>query len=146
MKVFSEYLEMSGKLQKKGLYDIKAGDIINVGIEGQRGKHQTKIVKVSASGKLVDASGNMYNRDGSVFRLKNGTKLQYSIPGKDKKVYAQPVLQKEFDTQYKKTKIDFIRKFDWESQDVSIIEEVLEIIKKLTNTEQANRKQISRFK
>lgn len=95
MKRFRDYLPTNyAEKPSKGLYDAKAGDVIEVGMSGTRNKRELKIVKVLSSWKLEDKEGNIFNRDGTIYRgaeywsrsaKKNGIKI-YAVPlTKDKK-------------------------------------------------------------
>ena len=63
------------------------------------------------------------------------------IYGKGKIVSAKIVTQKEFDEEYKKIKVDFIRNIAHEL-DIETLEKMIDVI---PNMSQANTKRISRF-
>lgn len=77
----------------KGLYNAKAGDVIEIGMQGTRNKREIKIVAVLASGKLRDAAGNIFNRDGMIYRG-----AEYWSQGAKKagrKIYAVPMTKEK---------------------------------------------------
>jgi len=78
----------------KGLYDAKVGDVIEIGMSGTRNKREIKIVEILASDKLKDAAGNIFNRNGMIYRgaeywsqsaKKNGVKIYAVQLTKEKK-------------------------------------------------------------
>lgn len=87
---FQNYLKSNyADKPSKGLYDVKAGDVIEIGMSGTRTKRELKIVKVLSSGKLVDSAGNIFNRNGMIYR---GAEYWSRSAKKNKiKIYATPL-------------------------------------------------------
>lgn len=138
MKSLNEFDINEGEKYLKGLHQAKAGDYISVGIEGIRNREIVKISKVLDTDKLVDQNGNIFGRNGVIIRRKGGWAKFY---GKGKIVSAKIVTQKEFDEEYKKIKVDFIRNIAHEL-DIETLEKMIDVI---PNMSQANTKRISRF-
>lgn len=66
---FRDYLPTNYADQpSKGLYDVKAGDVIEIGMQGTRNKREIKVVEILASDKIKDAAGNIFNRNGMIYR------------------------------------------------------------------------------
>lgn len=123
MKLKKLLLEKSDKYIG-GLHQAEVGDYIKIGIEGTRVKHLTKIVKVIPdTNRLVDGDGNIFDRNGVVYRRKDGWAKWY---GKGKIVSAKIVTQKEFDEDYKKIKVDFLKSFEWEKLNIKDIEKIID--------------------
>lgn len=128
------------KLQGKGLYDVRQGDYIEIGFEGSRYKEKVKIVKVTNTNRLQDQWGNIFDRNGMIYRRMGGRIKQ--ISNKSKIIYARPVTQKQFDDDFKDIKVDFLRTFKWEKID---IKDLMKIIDSIPGWGQGNEKNISRF-
>jgi len=108
---------------RPGLHQAKVGDAIHIGIGGTRGKWYSTVKKIDRkTGRITDRDGNIFNPDGRVFRRK-------TYPFKQSKIVsAKIVSQKEFDKQYKKIKIEFLRKFKWDSMDIDEIEKIIDMM------------------
>lgn len=94
---FRDYLKPNyADKPSKGLYEVKRGDVVEIGVQGSREKREIKIVEILKSGKLKDADGNIFNRNGMIYR---GTR-HWSQNAKENntKIYAVPL------TKEKKTK------------------------------------------
>jgi len=126
---------------KKGLYQAKPDDYIKVGVEGTRYKESIKIDKIVSNDRLQDENGNIWNRDGTLFRYKHIRHLPKHLR-KDKHVNAQLITQEDFNEQYKDIKVNFLRKFKWEDMDISELEKIIDQLP----IKQANRLRHSRFK
>ena len=125
---------------KKGLYQARPDDYIEVGVEGTRHKESIKIDKIVSNDRLQDENGNIWNRDGTLYRLKD---LRF-LPGsrKNKHVNAQLKTQEKFDQEHKDIKVDFLRRFKWEDMDIEDLEKIIDQLP----IKQANRLRHSRFK
>ena len=108
---------------RRGLHQARVGDAIYIGMKGTRGKWYSKVKKVdSKTGRITDRDGNIFNPDGQIYRRKT-----YPFKQSDT-VSAKIVSQKDFDKQYKKIKIDFLRKFDWDRMDIKEIEKIIDMM------------------
>jgi len=122
-----------------GLYQAKPGDYIKIGKEGERIKKINKIKKILPNKKIVDSEGNIFFTNGLLYR---GNEYLFKKKfNKGKRISAGLVIQKEFDNEYKNIKIDFLRKYDWNSLDIEKIEEIIDNLP----IKQANRLRRSRF-
>ena len=113
---------------KKGLYQVKIGDWIAVGKEGRRWKIKRKVSKILPDGKIVDENGNIFFPDGRLFRGGNKDSDLMKKYSSGKQVSAQIVTQRDFDEEYKHIKVDFLRKFDWNSLDITQLEKIIDVI------------------
>ena len=129
-----DFLLNEGETYIKGLYQAKAGDYISI---GTRGRSFAKIAKVLPTDKLVDSDGNIFGRNGVIIRRIAGW-AKY-VP-KGSITSAKIITQKEFDKDYKKIKVDYI-KDNIADEDIATIEEILLLMK----GRQANTLNISRF-
>lgn len=133
-KIIQEELE----IYKKGLYQAKKGDYIQIGAAGRRWKEHTQVKKILPNGKIVDTEGNIFNPNGQLYRgATHNTFKKFN-----QSVSAKLITQKEFDQQYKSIKVDFLRKFDWGKLDIKELESIINQLPIL----QANKLNISRFK
>lgn len=107
-----------------GLHQAQVGDAIHIGIEGSRGKWYAQIVKIAANDRLMDSDGNVFGRNGVIYR--RGKSSLWRTKGKI--TSAKIITQKEFDKKYKDHKIDFLRRYAWDTESV---ETILGIISKL---------------
>ena len=108
---------------RPGLHQAKVGDHIHIGFEGTRGKWPSKIAKIDhKTGRLTDTDGNIFNVDGRVFRRKS------AVFPKGKIVSAKIVSQKEFDKEFKRRKIEFLRKFDWDRMNIEDLVKITEML------------------
>jgi hypothetical protein len=123
-----------------GLFQAEVGDTIEIGIQGSRFKHRSKIVKIVTHNRLQDEWGHIFNRDGQIFRRKGHP---FYVTDKKIKISAGLIIQEKFDAEYKRIKMDFLRTFDYSKLD---IEEILTIIDAIPRHEQGNTLQNSRFK
>ncbi len=109
----------------KGLFDAKPGDIIKIGIEGIRIKLYTKIDKVVANDRLQDRDGNIFGRNGRIFRRKG-----YQLRGTSGKIIsAQHVTQKELDDDHAEDRRRYLSKTDWKHVDDDQIIKILKIMR-----------------
>lgn len=134
-----EFLEEDERY-KKGLYQAEVGDTLAIGIQGQSFKNKRKITKILPDGKVVDSDGNIFNPNGRLFRGGNRQSQKKGNPGKE--ISAKLVTQDEYNDDFKRIKIDFLRKFEYEKLD---IEDILKIIDTIPNYSQANKLNTSRF-
>ena len=108
-----------------GLATAKPGDVIEIGFEGTRFKQLSIISKVVSNDRLQDENGNIFNRNGIIFRKKRTWIKQAG----DKIVSARQVTVKE----YKKRMMDFVEKqlknFQWSKLDPEQLIEIGKIIK-----------------
>lgn len=111
---------------KKGLYQAKVGDSIKIGQEGLSWKYYSKVQKILDSGKIVDSEGNIFFPNGRLYKGKSQS-LQKSR-NKNKEVSAQLITQEDFDDQYKKSKIDFLKSFDYSKLKIEDIEKITDAI------------------
>ncbi len=109
----------------RGLHDAQVGDIIAIGIEGSRTKHMAKIKKIVGQNKLVDTDGNIFNRNGVVYR--RATYPLTSFPGKI--ISAKLVSQKSLDDEHERRKVEFLNQRKWEDVDPEIRDEILGMLR-----------------
>lgn len=124
---------------KRGLHQAKVGDVIKIGQTGMKFKVFSKILKISTKGKITDESGNIFTKNGMLFRA-NSHQFKKQ---KGKVVFAQLVTQEEFDKRFKDIKVDFLKKFNFDKLN---IEDILKIIDSIPNVTQGNKLGKSRFK
>lgn len=136
-KLFKEELEK----YKKGLHQARVGDKVWIGIEGTRVKWYDEVTKVSNDGKVVVKGGDLFNSDGRIFRGKSHKFQKQNNPNKT--ISAKIITQSEFDERYKSTKIDFLKKFDYNKLNIEDIESIIDAI---PNHSQGNKLNKSRFK
>ena len=108
-----------------GLHDAKPGDIINIGVEGQRHKFVTKIEKIVSNDRLQDREGNIFDRNGKIYRRK-GWQLRGT---QGKIIYAKHVTQKELDAGHDKDRRRYLKEYRWDELDAERIEKVLKILR-----------------
>ncbi|MCK5641229.1 MAG: hypothetical protein KAJ19_10540 [Gammaproteobacteria bacterium] len=109
----------------RGLHDAQIGDIVAIGIEGFRTKHMAKIKKVVGQNKLVDTNGNIFNRNGVIYR-----RVSYpckSFPGKI--VSAKLVSQKSLDDEHEQRKIEYLNGRKWEDVDSETRDKILGLLR-----------------
>lgn len=123
----------------KGLHQAKSGDPLWIGVEGSRGKHYSKVKKVTDD-KVFDIDGNIFSKDGRL--IKGGSTRFMKKFNKGKIISAKLITQKEFDKQFKDIKVDFLRKFDYNKLQ---IDDILKIIDSIPGYSQSNTKSFSRF-
>jgi hypothetical protein len=123
-----------------GLYQAKPGDMLWIGISGMVGKDRSNVVKIYSDRKVADDAGNIFNPDGRLYRSKNPRWQKKTNPNKI--VSAKIATQTDFDIEYKKIKVDFLRKFNWETLNVTEIEQIINQLP----IRQANKLNTSRFK
>jgi len=116
-----------------GLFQAKIGDRIEIGIQGQRFKHRTEIVAIGANRRLRDSWGNIFNRDGQLYRRASHP---INVIDKKRKVSAQLVVQEQHDSEYRR-----IRSFDFSRMTTKDIEALIDNMP----VKQANTLQTSRF-
>lgn len=109
----------------RGLHDAQVGDIIAIGIEGSRTKHMARIKKVVGQNKLVDTDGNIFNRNGVVYR--RASYPLNSSPGKI--ISAKLVTQKSLDDTHEKRKIDHLKNKNWEDVDPETRDKILRLLR-----------------
>jgi hypothetical protein len=124
---------------KGGLYQAKIGDMLWIGISGMVGKDRSTVTKILPDGKIVDSIGNTYNPDGRLYKSTNPRWQKKTNPGKV--VSAKIVTQSDLDKEYKKIKVDFLRKFDWDKMNIEDIEKIIDQLP----VKQANKLNTSRF-
>lgn len=109
----------------RGLHDAQVGDIIEIGIEGSRNKTTTKIKKVVGKNRLVDTDGNIFNRNGIVYR-----RVSYPLTSfRGKIISAKLVTQKELDADHENRKIEFLKSKNWEDVNPEIRDKVLGMLR-----------------
>jgi hypothetical protein len=123
-----------------GLYQAKPGDVLWIGISGMVGKDRSNVVKIYSDGKVGDNVGNIFNPDGRLYKSNNSRWQKKTNPNKI--VSAKIATQTDFDIEYKKIKVDFLRKFNWETLNVTEIERIINQLP----IRQANKLDRSRFK
>ena len=121
-----------------GLHDARVGDIIKIGIEGTRQKITVKIAKVVAKDRLQDTEGNIFDRDGKVFR-KKGFFLQNLAP-KGKIVFAKPATQKQLDADLAERKLEFLSNQNWKKVPLKKRESILKILNVSFSTMQGSKR------
>lgn len=108
----------------KGLYRAKPGDNIEIGFEGSRVKYTTKIDKIVSNGRLQDTEGNIFDRNGIIYR-KKGSWVKFAG---DKIISARQITIKE----YEKNIMQFINKqlheFDYTTLPISSLQQIGKII------------------
>lgn len=108
-----------------GLHDARPGDIIEIGVEGHRNKFMTKIKKVGGKDRLMDMNGNIFNRNGMIYR-----RVSHPFLGmKGKIVSAKLVTQKELDADHENRKIEFLKSKNWEDVSPEIRDKVLGMLR-----------------
>lgn len=94
MNRFRDYLKPNyADEPSKGLYNAKVGDVIEIGMQGTRNKREIKIVEILSSDKLKDAAGNIFHRNGMIYRG-----AEYWSQGAKKagrKIYAVPMTKEK---------------------------------------------------
>lgn len=108
-----------------GLHDARVGDIIKIGVEGSRHKIYSKIAKIVANNRLQDSEGNVFGRDGMVYRRK-GWELRNT---KGKIVSAKHVTQKELDQEHHQDVIRFLTRYNWDTLSPEQLETILKTIR-----------------
>ena len=107
----SEAITGYSETRVTGLAHAKPGDAIEIGFEGTRSKYHTRIVKIVANDRLMDNEGNIFNRNGIIFR-KRGSWIKH-VGANSKIISARHITIKE----YKDTMIGMVSKtlndFDW---------------------------------
>ena len=109
----------------KGLYDAQPGDIIKIGFEGSRIKHVSKIKKVVGQDRLVDTDGNIFNRNGMVYRRASYPLTAFS----GKIIFAKHVTQAELNDDHEERKIDYLNRRKWEDVDPEIRDKILGMLR-----------------
>jgi len=108
-----------------GLHDAKVGDIIQIGIQGMPQKLVTKIARVVSSNRLQDEEGNVFGRDGIIFRRKG-----YQLAGSTGKIVsARQVTQKELDNAHDKQRRKYLKGYDWDKLDDERLTKVLNLLR-----------------
>ena len=125
---------------KGGLYQVQIGDMLTVGIQGTRYRQHSKVVKILPDGKVVDSLGNTFNPNGTLHRSTDYMFKKTTNP--NKVASAKVVTQPELDKQYKKIKIDFLKKFDWDKLNIEDLEKIIDQL----HIKQVNKLIKSRFK
>lgn len=130
-------------LNTKNLKDVRPGDYIVIGIEGINLKYDTTITKIVKHDRVMDFMGNIWNRDGRIFRRGNWHFNIYKdmCHRRCRKMSARPKTQKEFDKKYKQYKVDHLKKYDWSQHSIEELENFIDKI----NVGQGNRLGKSRF-
>jgi hypothetical protein len=108
---------------KGGLYQAKVGDMLWIGISGMVGKDRSKVTKIFSDGKIADSEGNIFNPDGRLYKSSNPRWQKKTNPNKI--VSAKIATQSDLDKEYKKIKIDFLRKFDWDKMNIEDLEKII---------------------
>jgi hypothetical protein len=109
-----------------GLYNARIGDILSVGIEGHREKVFIKVSKITKDDNIVDSSGNIFGRDGRIYRRKSHLFMNM----KGKIIYAKHTTQREVDNYFRKRKIHYLNTINW---DKFTDEQIDNVIKSLPN-------------
>ena len=92
-----------------GLANAKPGDVIEIGFEGTRYKQRARIAKIVANDRLMDTEGNIFNRNGIIFR-KKGSWIKQA--GK-KIVSARQITYKEYTDSIMEFVSKSLKDFDW---------------------------------
>jgi len=92
-----------------GLANAKPGDAIEIGFEGTRYKQRARIAKIVANDRLMDTEGNIFNRNGIIFR-KKGSWIKQA--GK-KIVSARQITYKEYTDSIMEFVSKSLKDFDW---------------------------------
>jgi len=124
---------------KGGLYQAKVGDMLWIGISGMVGKDRSKVTKIFSDGKIADSEGNIFNPDGRLYKSSNPRWQKKTNPNKI--VSAKIATQSDLDKEYKKIKIDFLRKFDWDKMNIEDLEKIINQLP----IKQGNKLNTSRF-
>ena len=124
---------------KGGLYQAKVGDILWIGMSGMVGKGRSKVTKIFSDGKIADSEGNIFNPDGRLYKSSNLRWQKKTNPNKI--VSAKIATQSDLDKEYKKIKIDFLRKFDWDKMNIEDLEKIINQLP----VKQGNKLNTSRF-
>jgi len=113
MKLKDLILEIDGYADKRvvGLANVKPGDAIEIGFEGTRSKARSKIVKVVANDRLMDAEGNIFNRNGIIFR-KRGSWVKHA-GANSKIISARQITKKEYIDSIMSFVSKQLKEFDW---------------------------------
>jgi len=127
MKLFEvERHQKSGALLKSiiGLYHAKPGDLIEIGIEGSRAKYKTRIAKIVTNDRLQDTDGNVFGRDGMVYR-----RSSWWLRGtKGKIVFAKHITVKDLEKELEDDKIRFLKKYNWEGLNSEKRDQIIKIL------------------
>ena len=118
----------------KGLYNAKPGDIIEVGFEGSRQKYVTKIDKIVSNDRLQDRDGNLFGRDGMVYRRKSG----WMWDTKGKIVFARHMTQTQLDDDLRKRKIEYLKSARWNEMSDDKLNDVLALMRVSFSTMQGS--------
>jgi len=114
---------VSGAL--RGLHDAQAGDIIEIGTEGTRSKRVSRIKKVVSKDRLMDQDGNIFNRNGVVYR-----RVSYPFVGSKGKIISAKLLsQKELDADHEQRKVEFLKSKNWEDVDSETRDKILGMLR-----------------
>ena len=76
--LIGEHIDGYSDTRVTGLANAKPGDAIEIGFEGTRSKSRSKIIKVVANDRLMDAEGNIFNRNGIIFK-KRGSWVKFLV-------------------------------------------------------------------
>jgi len=113
----------------KGLHNAKPGDIIEIGVEGSRHKIQTKIAKVVSNDRLQDRDGNIFGRDGMIFRKRGYLLKQLTHNKKGKIISAKHITQNQLDDEHDKDRRKYLNQYDWDKMDTERLEKILKIMR-----------------
>jgi hypothetical protein len=109
------------------LKNAKPGDTVQIGAEGGRSKTFTKVKTVKYNGITME-DGNVFDDNGTILRRNNITGSHIVIATHSKKrvmVSARLVTQSFFDNQYKDIKTQFLSSYEWKSEDIDLINEII---------------------
>lgn len=124
-----------------GLYQVQVGDKLAVGQSGMLGKYYSTVKKIYPDGKVLDDIGNTFNPDGRLYKSSHPTFTKQWSGNKSKITSAKIVTQKEFDSEYKRIKVEFLQKYNWDKMSIDELESVINSLP----IKQASKLQKSRF-
>lgn len=110
----------------RGLHDAQAGDIIEIGMEGSRIKRTSRIKKVVSKDRLMDQDGNIFNRNGVVYR-----RVSYPFVGSKGKIISAKLLsQRDLDDSLEKRKIEYLTsKNNWQDVDAEVRDKIFSLLR-----------------
>lgn len=96
----------------KGLYSAQVGDIVNIGVQGEREKRTAEVEKILQNGDLVVTGGHVFSREGFLKKAISGSWpwLPSAKARKEKIVYASLVTQEELDELYVSSALSVIKR------------------------------------
>lgn len=113
-----------------GLHDARPGDIIRIGVQGQRQKYTARIKKIVSGGRLMDDKGNVFGRDGVIHR--RSSTWPYNTKGKI--VSAKHMTQQSIDDGYEEQRRNSLKNYNWDKASPETVTAVFAAIRETTNT------------